>query len=152
MATSTVAGVLDCIGEHDETEALRAAAVEELTGVFDLSVSDALLPSALPGLADIFAWALHLEAIPEELPALAQAVAADRVDGANPRSRGELFVAENALLLGRLDAAQRTPGGADAADRRSSSTSSTGPASAGSRCGRRPAATWSSGRRRRPPR
>lgn len=120
MATSTVAGVLDCIGEHDETEALRAAAVEELTGVFDLSVTDAMLPSALPHLADIFAWALHLEAIPGELPALAQAVAADRVDGANPRSRGELFVAENALLLGRLDAAQRTPGGADAADRRRS--------------------------------
>ena len=71
----------------------------------------------MPGLADVFAWALHLESVPEELPVLAQAVLADRVDGANPRSRGEVFLDENQHLLRRLDASARAPETLTAADR-----------------------------------
>ena len=92
-------------------------ALTELTAVFDTRRTDARLPSAMPGLADIFAWALHLEAVPDELPVLAQAVLADRVDGANPRSRGEVFLEENQHLLRRLDAAAHAPETLTAADR-----------------------------------
>ena len=110
MAMLTVAGVLDCIGEHDETEALRAAAVEELTDVFDLSVTDALLPSALPHLADVFAWALHLEAIPgTSCPPWPRLWRPTGWTAPTHVPAASWSVAENALLLGRLDAAQRTP-------------------------------------------
>lgn len=118
LARATVHGVLDRIGSCPEADLLREQAVRQLAPVFDLSVGDAELPSALPALADIFAWALHLESLPPELPVLAQAVAADRVDGASPRSRGELFVAEHADLLRRLDVGRAEPGGLSDADRR----------------------------------
>lgn len=108
-ARDTVAGVIRELGLGGVARVadLRRDAVEELLPVMRPQVEGEsnVLPSALDCLAAIFAWAVHLEAIPEELPALAGAIAADRVDGANTRSRGELFVEEHASLLRRLDAA-----------------------------------------------
>jgi patatin-related protein len=119
LAEATVDDVLATVGACPQARALRSPAVEELTAVLDVrGTGDAALPSELPALAEIFGWALHLDSVPSELPALAQAVAADRVDGANPRSRGEVLVEEHADLLRRLDAAQRTADGPDQADRR----------------------------------
>ena len=83
---------------------LRDEAVAELTDVFTPSHRTGDLPSSLPHLADIFAWALHLRIVPDELPALAGAIRADRVDGANARSRGETFLEEHGELLRRLSA------------------------------------------------
>jgi patatin-related protein len=102
----------------DEADNLREEAIAELTKVFDVAgCRSGDLPSALPSLANIFALAVHLDVVPAELPVLAQAVRADRVDGANPRSRGEVFVAEHAELLGRLEAAGREPQSLSAEDR-----------------------------------
>jgi patatin-related protein len=119
LAQDTLAGVLEMLhippGVVADDVLDRAHA--ELTAVFDTARTDGRLPSAMPGTADVFAWALHLESVPEELPVLAQAVLADRVDGANPRSRGEVFLAENQHLLRRLDASARAPETITAADR-----------------------------------
>ena len=105
-----------------EVAAERRLAVDELTEVFRLSVADGDLPSALPHLGALFAWGLHLGSVAEELPALAQAIAADRVDGANPRSRGEVFLAERAELLRRLDQGRLDPAGVSPSDRREALT------------------------------
>ncbi len=100
-------GVTDVV-----TPTLRARAIEELTAAFFVERAvgktsegnrEGDLPSTMPALADVFAWGLHLDLVPAELPVLAQAVRADRVEGANPRSRGEVFLAEQADLLTRLE-------------------------------------------------
>lgn len=108
-AGETVDGILTELGLAGvpRVASLRDEAVAELVPVLRSHPvgESVVLPSALPKLAAIFAWALHLESIPAELPALAGAIAADRVDGANTRSRGELFVEEHAALLRRIDAA-----------------------------------------------
>lgn len=120
-AQRTVDGILSELGLEEATQVarLRDDAVDELTPVLRSHPpgETAPLPSALPALAAIFAWALHLQSIPEEMPALAGAVAADRVDGANTRSRGELFVEEHAALLRRLDTAASSGGELELGDR-----------------------------------
>jgi hypothetical protein len=80
---------------------LRDAAITELEPVYDL---DQDLPSSLPSLAGLAAWAIHLRAAIEELPSIAAAVKADRMDRANPSSKGELFLVQNNSLLAELDA------------------------------------------------
>lgn len=108
-AADTVREVVEELGLAGvaPVESLAASAVEELAPVLrSRQPGEAIvLPSSLESLAKIFAWAIHLEVVPQELPALAGAIAADRVDGANTRSRGEVFVQEHAALLRRLDAA-----------------------------------------------
>ena len=89
-------------------ERLRMEAVEELVPVFDPEVSSGDLPAALPGLAHLFAWALHLQVVSEEMPALAASIRADRVEGANARSNGEVLLQEQASLLNLLEAAARS--------------------------------------------
>ncbi|ACU38980.1 patatin-like protein [Actinosynnema mirum] len=84
----------------EELRAAREAAVAELTGVYASGESD--LPPTCAALADLAAWGLHARIICEELPALRQAILADRADGADRRSRGELFLEEHAGLLARL--------------------------------------------------
>ncbi len=80
---------------------IRADAIAELAQVYsDAPIGD--LPPSLPRLAEIAAWAIHLEVIAQELPALGRAVRADALSGANPRSNGELLVAEHADLINRL--------------------------------------------------
>ncbi|WP_432477347.1 patatin-like protein [Nocardioides sp. GXQ0305] len=102
-ADRTLADVLAALGFDAEAFPADArAAGRELSTAFDLTVADADLPSAMPSLANIFAWALHLDSLPSELPALAAAIVGDRVDGANPRSRSEQFVAQHDELLRRL--------------------------------------------------
>ena len=54
---------------------------------------------SLPKLADYVAAHLHVDIVLEELPLLAAAIRADRVAGADPRSRGEIFLALNDKLL-----------------------------------------------------
>ena len=99
----------DDAANDPRVRALRNQAVEELTPVFDPGTPTGDLASALPALADLFAWALHLRIVPAELPALAAAIRADRVDGANPRSRGETFLLEHQDLLTRLSAPNNPP-------------------------------------------
>ncbi|HZJ05161.1 MAG TPA: patatin-like protein [Nocardioidaceae bacterium] len=89
-------------------ERLRVEAVEDLVPVFDPKVSSGDLPAALPGLAHLFAWALHLQVVSEEMPALAASIRADRVEGANARSNGEVLLQEQASLLNLLEAAARS--------------------------------------------
>ena len=119
LAQDTLAGILEMLRIPADVvaDAVLDRAQAELAAVFDTARTDARLPSAMRGTADVFAWALHLESIPAELPVLAQAVLADRVDGANPRSRGEVFLEENQHLLRRLDASARAPGTLTPADR-----------------------------------
>ena len=110
-AEATVCEILKLVFPEGEPEdprlgVLRREAERELTAVFTPSKRTGDLPSSLPHLADIFAWALHLHIVPAELPALAGAIRADRVDGANARSRGETFLEEHGDLLRRLS----TPG------------------------------------------
>lgn len=80
---------------------LREVATKELQPVYSLDQQD--LPASLPSLAALAAWAVHLRAAVEELPSIAAAVKADRLDRANPSSKGELFVAQNGSLLTELD-------------------------------------------------
>lgn len=84
-------------------------AVRELTDVFDQGVPPGRLPPELPCLARLAAWSLHLRSAADELPAVAAAVRADRVDGANRRSRGEFFLEENRALLAALEAMPPEP-------------------------------------------
>lgn len=116
LAAHTVDGVLASLGDlsPEVTPEDKEMAIAELAGVFDLRRGECDLPSALPTLAAIFATAVHRQAVPAELPVLAAAVRADRVDGANPRSRGEVFLEEHRDLLTRLDAtATAAPARAD---------------------------------------
>lgn len=119
LATATADEILDRLQVTQEAADLRPAVIKELTDVFDLTgVEDGDLPAALSKLGAVFAWALHLDALPGELPALAQAIAADRVDGANPRSRGELFLAQQTDLIRRLDTPSTGGTGPSSQDRR----------------------------------
>lgn len=59
-------------------------------------------PPTCAALAELAAWGLHVRIICEELPALRAAILADRTEGADRRSRGELFLEEQAALLARL--------------------------------------------------
>ncbi|MFD7656158.1 patatin-like protein [Actinosynnema sp. NPDC059797] len=59
-------------------------------------------PPTCAALAELASWALHIQIVCEELPALRAAILADRLEGADRRSRGELFLEEQAALLARL--------------------------------------------------
>ncbi|SES05397.1 patatin-related protein [Lentzea xinjiangensis] len=87
-----------------ELPALLAACAEEaareLAGIY--RAEGELSPSSMK-LAELAAWGLHWRIICEELPRLRAAVIADRGDGADRRSRGELFLEEHADLLRRLE-------------------------------------------------
>jgi hypothetical protein len=76
------------------------AALTELT---DLFRPGADAPPSLPRLADYVAARLHVDIILAELPLLAAAIRADHVAGADPRSRGEIFLEVNKDLLEELD-------------------------------------------------
>ncbi len=118
LAVATTAEIIAGLGVAAEAGDVEELVVDDLARVFDLAVPEGDLPSAMGGLSSLFAWAQHLASVPAELPALAQAIAADRVDGANPRSRGELLMAEQAELLRRLDSARLDPDGITSIDRR----------------------------------
>ncbi|MER7243452.1 patatin-like protein [Kribbella sp. NPDC000426] len=92
----------------DFLDDLAARAADELVPVYDLQQQD--LPGSLPNLSALAAWAIHLRAIVEELPSIEAAVTADRVDRANPDSKGELFLIQNKLLLDQI---KTTPAPAD---------------------------------------
>ena len=93
--------------EHDgRVEALRTDAVAELTGAFTRSTPTSQLPAMMPALAHLFAWAIQLDVVPAEIGRLAGAIREDHTDGANPRSRGELFLAAEGPLLARVEAAR----------------------------------------------
>ena len=82
---------------------LRARAVDELAAVLDVDrVQLGDLSPAMPGLAALFAWSIHLDVAPTDLPALVQAITGDATDGANARSHGQFFLAENADLVTRV--------------------------------------------------
>ncbi|WP_235921533.1 patatin-like protein [Lentzea tibetensis] len=78
-----------------------ADAVRELTEVY--SAADEELEPTCNSLAELAAWGLHAKIICDELPRLRQAIIADRGDGSDARSRGELFLQEHAHLLQRLE-------------------------------------------------
>lgn len=116
LARATVADLVESLlpsaAQTDpRMESLVLKAVAELTAAFDPDIPAGDLPAAMPALADLFAWALHLEVVPTELPVLAASVRADRVEGANARSRGELFLEEHDILLSRLESSVRGPEG-----------------------------------------
>ncbi|MEO5608209.1 MAG: patatin-like protein [Ornithinibacter sp.] len=96
---------------------LREDAVAELTGAFNLQVPTEQLSPMMPSLAHLFAWAVQLDSVTEEVPALTAAIREDRTDGANPRSRGELFLSSEAPLLARLEDATKDAGRLSGADR-----------------------------------
>jgi hypothetical protein len=83
---------------------LKAQANTELETVLNPEIPVSDLPSSLPKLVQLCVWAMHLRAIGEELPALAAAIRADRVEGANRRSNGEVFLALEQDLVARLSA------------------------------------------------
>jgi hypothetical protein len=91
---------------------LREGALGELT---DLFRPGADVPPSLPKLADYVAARLHVDIALAELPLLAAAIRADHVAGADPRSRGEIFLEVNKGLLEALDRGvpdeQRLPDG-----------------------------------------
>ncbi|MFX0577197.1 patatin-like protein [Nocardia nepalensis] len=95
----------------DEPELTQAytAALDELKAILREDNTTTAPPLAADNLAKLAAWALHIDIILEELPALASSVRADRHDGANSRSRGELFLDENAHLLNRIAALPKAP-------------------------------------------
>ncbi len=76
---------------------LRVAAHDELLLLFDLR--NAFAQSVLTDVAAYAARPRQWRIILEELPELADAVLIDRLDGQNPRSRGELFVRQQKQLL-----------------------------------------------------
>ncbi|GLZ28732.1 hypothetical protein Lesp02_09220 [Lentzea sp. NBRC 105346] len=83
-----------------EVSRCREDAVAELTAIY--SSDGELEPSSLK-LAELAAWGLHARIICDELPRLRQAIIADRGDGSDARSRGELFLDEHAHLLRELE-------------------------------------------------
>lgn len=94
---------------HARIADLVEPAVAELRAIYDSPAGAGDLPTAVPALADLAAWALHLRIAATELPALARAVRADRVDGANARSRGELFLLQEEQLLAELETLPAAP-------------------------------------------
>ena len=93
------------LDEDPRVVSLREAAEAELTGAFTLRLPTEQLSPMMPALAHLFAWAIQLGAVTDEVPALAASIREDRADGANPRSRGELFLAADEPLLARVEAA-----------------------------------------------
>ncbi|SMD23212.1 patatin-like protein [Lentzea albidocapillata] len=83
-----------------QVAACAEEAKKELTGIYE--TENELSPSSMK-LAELAAWGLHWRIICEELPRLRAAIIADRGDGADRRSRGELFLEEHADLLRRLE-------------------------------------------------
>lgn len=91
---------------------LRKEAIKEVRDVLDpglvqeqlvsRSAARAETPDALPKLADLLAYPHHATIALTEIPAIAAAVRADRLDGANVRSRGELFLVEHEGLLKQI--------------------------------------------------
>ena len=94
-------------GDHRPEDARFAVLVRgaeaELAQALDPATAPGSLPPTMTHLADLFAWALHLQSVPTELPVLAAAIRADGVEGANARSRGEVFLQEQKPLLDRLE-------------------------------------------------
>ena len=80
-----------------------AAAKKELASIYAEETRVGDLPPSAGALAELAAWGLHVRIITEELPALRASILADRNDGGDPRSRGELFLEEHRTLLARLD-------------------------------------------------
>ncbi|MGW5107515.1 patatin-like protein [Nocardia sp. NPDC004123] len=120
VRTATAAQLLDEFVEtafhggfpgDDEPELTQAyaAALDELKAILGEDKTTTAPPLAADNLARLAAWALHIDIILEELPALASSVRADRRDGANRRSRGELFLSENADLLNHIAALPKAP-------------------------------------------
>ncbi|HUQ59756.1 patatin-like protein [Lentzea sp.] len=81
---------------------VAACAVEAAKELAALYRADGELSPSSTKLAELAAWGLHWRIICEELPRLRAAIIADRGDGADRRSRGELFLEEHADLLRRL--------------------------------------------------
>ena len=81
----------------------RKEALGELAEILDPAKLTGDLPPAAEHLAALAAWAVHIDVILRELPALAAGVRADRTDGANSRSRGELFLQNQAALLKEVE-------------------------------------------------
>ncbi|MFD9738853.1 patatin-like protein [Umezawaea sp. NPDC059074] len=90
-------------GSTPELAIAIAAAKKELAGIYAEETLEGDLPPTAGALAELAAWGLHVRIIVEELPALRAAILADRNDGGDPRSRGELFLEEHKTLLARLD-------------------------------------------------
>lgn len=86
-----------------------AEALDELVSLFTLDGSIAP-PSHLPQLAAFAALPVQWRIILEELPFLASAIVADNVDGQNERSRGNLFLKQNASLLHDLTDPEKLAG------------------------------------------
>ncbi len=110
LAERTVDDLVDSLFAGTELSAdprvreLRDKAVTEVKGAFHVtSIPTGQLPPSMPALADLFAWSVHLSIVAQEVAALTAAIREDRADGANPRSRGELFVAAEAPLIQRLE-------------------------------------------------
>ena len=125
----------------------RSPPVAELTQLF--AHPDNPQPS-LPKLADYVAARLHVDIVLEELPLLAAAIRADRLTGADPRSRGEIFLARNDELLDEITGSAAASDASTSASGRS--RHSTPRVSGASRSSRRRRATSSSGRPPPPPR
>ncbi|PSL51079.1 patatin-related protein [Saccharothrix carnea] len=87
-------------GVPDELAPYVRRAKAELGNVY--ANPDGDHPPTCAALAELAAWGLHIRIICEELPALRAAILADRHEGADRRSRGELFLEEQAALLARL--------------------------------------------------
>ncbi len=95
-------------------DALRKKAVKEVGPVIAAGSALADLPPSLTSLAALAAYPRHLTIALEELPVIAAAVTADRLDGANTASRGELFLAQEQTVLHAL---KTDAGGTTQADR-----------------------------------
>ncbi|MFT7839056.1 patatin-like protein [Saccharothrix sp. BKS2] len=87
-------------GLPDDLRPCVARAEDELARVY--ADPDGDHPPTCAALAELASWALHIQIACEELPALRAAILADRLEGADRRSRGELFLEEQAALLARL--------------------------------------------------
>ncbi|MBM7786308.1 patatin-like protein [Tenggerimyces flavus] len=101
---SLTANLFGVTADEQLPEVVRECGARALAELHALSERD---PSEedgryLPWLAEYVAWALHIEIVLEELPALARAIHADRAEGANRRSRGQLFLDSEAVLLGQV--------------------------------------------------
>lgn len=115
--TDPAKALLDALERHlygttawlDERHRLRKEkALAELT---ELLRGQGPRPSELPRLAAFAAYALQMRIILEELPFLVAAIRSDRVEGANPRSNGEVFLEREEALLARVNAWSPSQGG-----------------------------------------
>ncbi|MET1071820.1 MAG: DUF3376 domain-containing protein, partial [Umezawaea sp.] len=90
-------------GPHPDLALAVAAAKKELAAFYAEETLAGDLPPTAGAVAELAAWGLHVRIIVEELPALRASILADRNDGGDPRSRGELFLEEHRGLLTRLE-------------------------------------------------